>query len=267
MHIEDVRQIHDTYDHIYLSPHLDDVALSCGGAIAHAVEMGMSVLAVTICTAIPPPDSQFSSFAQDMHHRWALSPEEVVTARLDEDREAMARLGVDSYWAGMLDAIYRRPDIYNTDAALFGTPAEDDPLAPILKQFIEVLHARAPRASFYAPLGVGGHVDHRLTYKAVVERDQLMTEFYEDFPYVAQVGALEQRFAELNLMFAARTVNIATTLPRKIHAIEAYGSQLDQLFGGADQMRLLVTQYAERLRSDHSLYNERLWSVTSNDTP
>ena len=27
MQIEDLRQIHDGYDHIYLSPHLDDAAL------------------------------------------------------------------------------------------------------------------------------------------------------------------------------------------------------------------------------------------------
>src|SRR2546421_13050558 len=99
VHIDDLRQIHDAYDHIYLSPHLDDVALSCGGAVAHDVEMGMRILVVTICTAVPAPEAQFSSFVQEMHGRWGLAPSKVVTARLDEDLQAMELLGVDSYWA------------------------------------------------------------------------------------------------------------------------------------------------------------------------
>ncbi|MEZ4728018.1 MAG: PIG-L family deacetylase [Caldilineaceae bacterium] len=43
------------YDAIYLSPHLDDVALSCGGQIFGATRTGQRVLIVTITAGDPPP--------------------------------------------------------------------------------------------------------------------------------------------------------------------------------------------------------------------
>src|ERR671924_35132 len=70
MHTEDLRQVHDVYDHVYLSPHLDDAALSCGGAIARHSSAGARVLVVTICTALPSPEGPFSSFAEEQHRQW-----------------------------------------------------------------------------------------------------------------------------------------------------------------------------------------------------
>src|SRR5437773_7157487 len=113
MQFEDLRQIHDGYDHIYLSPHLDDAALSCGGAIARHANAGARVLVVTLCTAAPPA-GPFSDFANAVHQSWGLAPAEVIGARLREDDLALARLDADTYRAGLLDAIYRRPDAYNS---------------------------------------------------------------------------------------------------------------------------------------------------------
>src|SRR5262245_19938319 len=142
MHTEDLRQVHDIYDHIYLSPHLDDAALSCGGAIARHSAAGARVLVVTICTASPSSEGPFSSFAEETHRQWGLAADQVVHARLHEDSLAMEHLGADSLWAGMLDAIYRRPADYDSDATLFGTPAPDDQLLPSLKAFIRALRDR-----------------------------------------------------------------------------------------------------------------------------
>src|SRR5512147_2981800 len=106
MHFEDLRQIDNNYDHVYLSPHLDDAALSCGGAIARYSESEARVLVTTICTAAPPPEASFSSFASELHHKWGLPAATAVEARLHEDTRAMEQLGADSYWVGMADAIY-----------------------------------------------------------------------------------------------------------------------------------------------------------------
>src|SRR4029450_9641251 len=105
MHTEDLRQVHDVYDHIYLSPHLDDAALSCGGAIARHSAAGARGLVVPICTASPRPEGPFRSFSEEMHRQWGLTAGEAVRARLHEDSLAMERLGADSLWVGMLDAI------------------------------------------------------------------------------------------------------------------------------------------------------------------
>src|SRR6185503_3764875 len=92
MHTEDLRQIHDVYDHIYLSPHLDDVALSCGGAIARHSATGARVLVVTVCTASPPSAGPFSSFAEATHQLWGLPPDQAMRTRLYEDSVAMEHL-------------------------------------------------------------------------------------------------------------------------------------------------------------------------------
>jgi LmbE family N-acetylglucosaminyl deacetylase len=260
MHIEHLDQLRDTYDHIYLSPHLDDAALSCGGAIARHTSAGAKVLVVTLCTAIPPSEGPFSPFAEAMHQRWALQPEEVVTARLHEETLALERLNADSYWAGMLDAIYRRPDAYNSDATLFGIPAVDDPLADAVSELIAQLRGRVPQATFYAPLGVGSHVDHLITFAAALrDHGEMTTAFYEDIPYVTKPGALDMRLSQLSGHFVPSTIDIDATLTRKLGSIACYASQLYELFGGEEHMRQQITEYAEGLRPDNGTYGERLW--------
>ena len=59
------------YDLIYLSPHLDDAALSCGGQIARFRGEGRSVLIVTV-TAGDPPTGAESRYIQELHSRWQL---------------------------------------------------------------------------------------------------------------------------------------------------------------------------------------------------
>ena len=259
MELEDLRQIHDGYDHIYLSPHLDDAALSCGGAIARHANDGARVLVVTICTAAPPSDGPFSDFANEVHQAWGLAPAEVYSVRLREDDLALARLDADTYRVGLLDAIYRRPDAYNSRDALFGTPAPDDALLYSTRQLIAALHRRAPRATFYAPLGVGNHVDHQIIHAAARDRAGAVMAFYEDFPYMLWDGAFEQRTRAIAQPLVASTIDIDTTLTRKIGAISAYASQLSSLFAEPAALAQIVSNYAENLRPEDGTYGERVW--------
>ena len=263
MHTEDLRQVHDVYDHVYLSPHLDDAALSCGGAIARHSAAGARVLIVTICTATPPPEGPFSSFAEATHRLWGFSAEQAMRARLHEDSLAMEYLGADSLWVGMFDAIYRQPADYIDDATLFGTPAADDSLLPSLKTFVHALRDRVPRATLYAPLGVGNHVDHQITYAAARAGAGDAIAFYDDFPYVTKPGALDQRLQALEGSFVTSTLDIDGTLSRKIGAIAAYASQIASLFGDIQAMRQQICEYAEALRPDIGTYGERLWLLNA----
>jgi LmbE family N-acetylglucosaminyl deacetylase len=263
MHTQDLRQVHDVYDHIYLSPHLDDAALSCGGAIARHSAAGARVLVVTICTAAPPPEDPFSDFAKETHHLWGLTADQGMRVRLHEDSLAMEHLGADSMWAGMFDAIYRRPADYINDETLFGTPVADDPLLPGLKAFIRALRDRVPRATLYAPLGVGNHVDHQITYTAARAGAGNAIAFYEDFPYVTKPDALDRRLRALEETFVTSTLDIDATLSRKIGAISAYASQIASLFGDAGAMRRQIRDYAEELRPDIGTYGERLWLLNA----
>ena len=91
------------FDQIYLSPHLDDAVLSCGGRISQQTARGEKVLVVTVCAGDPPP-APLSEFAQALHIRWAL-PFHPVAARRDEDEAALAVLGASALHLPLPDCI------------------------------------------------------------------------------------------------------------------------------------------------------------------
>ena len=174
--------------HLYLSPHLDDAVLSCGGLIASQVAAGEAVVVLTACAGDPPP-GPLSDFAQELTLRWgkglAASP-----ARRAEDRVACGRLGASVIQLEVPDAIYRRQadgtGLYSSEEAICG------PLHPADKPLIGTLAARIAEtcpegARLYSPLGVGNHVDHRLT-RLAAERVRSGLWYYPDFPYVARGG-------------------------------------------------------------------------------
>lgn len=262
-HYSRLDQLSAPYRYIYLSPHLDDAALSCGGAIAQHTSAGTPVLVVNICTGALPPGAPLSPFAALMHARWNLSADEAMARRLREDAEALEILRADGLQLDLLDAIYRMPQAYADDESLFGPPAEGDPLASELQTRLEALADRFPDAVIYAPLGVGRHVDHVVTCAAArsLSRSGASVAFYEDFPYVRSENALLQRLAELGGAdrFLPLVTSIDSTLTRKIGAIEAYTSQLDALFGGAAAMAQAVRDYAARVSPDAGAYGERIW--------
>jgi len=65
---------------IYLSPHLDDVALSVGGLLWEQSQAGEQVAVWTICAGDPPP-GDFAAFAQTLHARWGIGIEAAAARR------------------------------------------------------------------------------------------------------------------------------------------------------------------------------------------
>jgi LmbE family N-acetylglucosaminyl deacetylase len=250
------------YAHVYLSPHMDDAALSCGGAIARFTAAGQRVLVVNVCSGSPPPGGPLSPFAALQHERWGLPPDQAVARRLAEDAEALAILGADGLELGLLDAIYRLPGAYVDDATLFGPVARGDTLAADAGPALETLAARLPGAVFYAPLGVGNHVDH-VAVHAVAGRlaaSGATVAYYEDFPYAARAeGAVEARLDKLGGAdrFGPAVAPIDAVIERKLAAVAAYASQLATLFGGREQMERAVADYA--LRVGGGSLAERVW--------
>lgn len=261
MQLENLDHLNNAYMHVYLSPHLDDAPLSCGGAIAAQVATGERVLVVTICTAAPPSAGPFSALAEELHANWGLSADQAVAARLREERLAMERLGVDYYWAERFDAIYRYPEAYHTRELLFGSPAPDDPLHADLRAFFAKLIERMPGASYYAPLGIGSHVDHLIAHGAIRDTLGSTARFYEDLPYAAAPGAGDQRLRQLTGAVSAATIPIDATLGQKLKAIHAYASQLKELFGGPAEMEQVMTDYAASVPPPSGRYGERIWRI------
>lgn len=255
----DLGGIGDRYHAIYLSPHLDDAALSCGGAIAALSRGGQRALVVTLCTAVPTRE-QLGPLAEEFHGDWNLAHEDAVTARLAEDVRSMEILGADFLWAGLLDSIYRLPFAYDTRERLFGTPRPDDPLYQALRELLPALRRSCPGATIYAPLGVGYHVDHQITYDVATELLGAPLAYYEDIYYVLLPGERERRMGDLGRALAPQTIDIAAALGVKIAAIDAYASQVPELFGGSAQMAESISGYAS-LVGGAGAAAERVWAA------
>ena len=76
---------------IYLSPHLDDAAFSCGGLIWEQVKAGETVEVWTICAG-EPPEGELPPFARSLHDRWGTGGQTVARRRA-EDQAACEVLG------------------------------------------------------------------------------------------------------------------------------------------------------------------------------
>jgi LmbE family N-acetylglucosaminyl deacetylase len=180
--------------HIYLSPHLDDAVLSCGGLIARQAAAGEGVLVATVCAGDPGPEP-LSEFARALHAVWGSGPSPVGDRR-SEDRVACGRLDASVLHLEIPDAIYRcgagGKALYASEEAILGPIAlEEDGL---VEKVAERLDSACPQgAKIYAPLAIGGHVDHRLT-RLAAERLGRPLRYYRDFPYASRAGTMPSEF-------------------------------------------------------------------------
>ncbi len=267
MQLTSLDQINQQFRHIYFQPHFDDAALSCGGAIALQVATGQQVLLVTVFGGIPAGGMELSPFAAQMQQQMGLGMDgaEAVRSRRAEDAAAAETLGASVLWLDYLDAAYRgSPPFYQDDGALFGpVNAGDLSLDEELAGVLMNIHERAPLAAVYAPLGVGHHVDHQLCCSAAdrLAQRKLNVKFYEDFPYVAQsTTALEQRQQELGLQMEPELVEISGVSARKEEAISQYASQTPLLFGSAERLHQMLSDYSLSLRRTYpGIQLERYW--------
>ncbi|MBA3945882.1 MAG: PIG-L family deacetylase [Herpetosiphonaceae bacterium] len=245
----------ENYDHIFIAPHLDDVALSCGGLVALQVAQGQRTLVVTICAGSAGPALRLTPYIAYLHATWNLG-DDPIALRREEDIRALAQLNVDGLHLDELDAVYRDP-AYGSRDGIFGALIAHDPLVAAATVVLTTLRQQNPAARMYLPLAVGNHVDHQAVWAARQVLVGTSVAFYEDFPYAAQPQAVPARIATLGDRLVPELVPIEPFLPRRLAAIAEYRSQQSELFHGA-KMEDVVVRYAAAVDGyDH--YSERLW--------
>ena len=216
--------------HTFLSPHYDDIALSCGGTAARIAEGGGTPEVALTFGDHPDPAEPMTEFAEHMHRQWGLSAGQVIASRRSEEAAASAVLGTTARFLPFRDAIYRGRR-YLGDDQLFAAPAADE--AGLPSSIIDALERGDETVRVYAPLALGSHVDHQHAFLAGVALARRGTEvwFYEDLPYGLIDGSLERRTAALGpSVQPAVLVDISDQWEKKIDAILAYPSQLTTVF-------------------------------------
>jgi LmbE family N-acetylglucosaminyl deacetylase len=247
------------YTHVYISPHLDDAALSCGGRIWQQAQAGESVLVVTVFAGVRGTNVPLSPFTQELHARWELRTDAPATRR-KEDAEALAHLEADGAYWPYLDCIYRRVAEgfpYASEEALFGEvhPAEETLVAELSARMADL--PLEPGGALYAPMGIGHHVDHQIVHRAVSRLERTVV-YYEDYPYAEEGQAAQDPFGDLSWQ-AKKVMLSAEALEARIAAIACYGSQLTSLkWADATEMAQAVRAFASR--TGGGLPAERYWS-------
>jgi LmbE family N-acetylglucosaminyl deacetylase len=239
---------------IVISPHLDDAVFSCGGMIAYWCRQGEVVTILTIFSASPPP-GVLSPFAKTLHDRWGLGSDPLA-GRRQEDTLASERLGCGWQHLEFPDCIYRSnpvsgQPVIDSAADLFA-PVQEGEL-PLIHQVAQRLAELVPSgARVLSPLGVGGHVDHRIA-RAAVESLGVINFYYADFPYSAAHPETVTSLlpdGSVETLFDFRGADIANWQ----HAAWHYRSQISSFWVSQAVMEDSIFNYAQG-------FGKRLWTI------
>lgn len=228
---------------IYISPHLDDAILSCGGLIWEQIRSGLPVEIWTITSGCPPP-GPLSILAHECHAEWGTqTAEQTVSIRRSEDGASAKVLGAIAFHFDILDCIYRRssegdwlyPDVFVPPHA--SGAALPDEIASMLRPKLKL------NDIIVSPLAIGRHVDHVLVREAVIRLGRPLL-YYADIPYTLNhPEILEQATDGLS----ATLYSISNEgLRGWQEGIAAYASQISMLFITKARMQTAIRSYWQK---------------------
>ncbi len=241
---------------LLLSPHLDDVAFSCGGIAASLARAGWQVIVATAFTRSVHPASGFALACQ--RDKGLDDAVDYMALRREEDRAACASLGAAQRLLDLPEAPNRG---YGSAAALFAPPRPDDAVARQLASLLAGLLAQLRPALVLAPQGCGRHVDHLRLIEALLDPDSHrsghrdgqrpgappLLGFYRDTPYVIRdAGAAPDPRVAARAPHDVVVALDAAARARKHDAVACYRSQLGYQFGDAARARCAIDALAER---------------------
>ena len=209
----------------FLSPHLDDAVFSAGGTMAALADAGWRVVLATVFTRSVAGPTGFALACQT--DKGLAADVDYMALRRAEDAAAAARVGVaagDVHWLGLPEAPHRG---YRSAADLFdGVHDDDAATADAVAAAARPVVAGAD--VLFAPVGIGGHVDHAHVVRAVDRVAVGPVVRWLDAPYVLRLA---------DPPAADHAVDVSATLARKLDGCCAYASQVGFQFGGPAAMR------------------------------
>lgn len=231
---------------IYLSPHLDDVAISCGGLVWGQIRSGLAVEIWTLCAGDPPP-GPLSPFAQELHGRWQTGLE-ATSIRRQEDQHACQELGAACYHFQFPDCIYRMDEdgrhLYASEQAIFGSLEPAD--LALVETASRAIAARLSTRDFLiSPLAIGNHIDHQLT-RAAAEATGHSLWYYADYPYACQRQEEIQKLVLAD--WQAKIFELSDeALQPWARAVAAHQSQISSFWSGMDELLMDLKIYREQM--------------------
>lgn len=228
----------------FVSPHLDDAALSAGGLIAH-LSRRTRVEVITVFTNAAPGPCTLSAkaFLRQCGHKDALT---LFAERRREDACALALVGITPIHLEHVDALWRAipslgtirralarlfPEFrhiyptYRSHIVRGDVSRRDAPLsAALAEELAGIIDTRRAYALF-CPLALHSHVDHELV------RDACLATFdnvflWQDFPYILE-GKLSAGKTDI---FGNEAFRWNGEMETKRNMIMVYASQARAMF-------------------------------------
>jgi LmbE family N-acetylglucosaminyl deacetylase len=242
---------------IYLSPHFDDVALSCGGLAWEQAQAGNRLSIWTVCAG-EPPDEELSPFAQELQARWGIASN-AAFQRSQEDITSCLRLGATYLHLSIPDCIYRKDSatgkfMYASEMSLNGElHAGDHPTIEAV--YIQLAHNLEEGAILVCPLALGKHVDHQLT-RAAAEALHRPVWYYADYPYALRDQPPGEHVTPDE--WTSQSFEISQEgITAWQEAVAAHASQISTFWRDIDEMKQAILDYT------HQEGGVRLWRKRS----
>lgn len=255
--------------HVFLSPHLDDAVLSCGGTLAQLHEAGAPCVVVNVMAGALPQPLPDTPIVRELHARWQAGADP-MPARRAEDARALARVGATGLYLPLPDCVYRTHNahaLYPDEASLWGAIHPDDPAHALLNELANFsdLGITQPVSALYVPLGVGQHVDHRLVrtwgIRLAASQPDLRLWFYTDYPYFRDTQRIATARAELGLALESVWQPLTEAqFSAKVAAVAAYTSQISTFWASAQQMQ---DELAAHFRDERGQLGEKYWQINT----
>ncbi|MBW6472915.1 MAG: PIG-L family deacetylase [Anaerolineaceae bacterium] len=230
--------------YIFISPHLDDVALSVGGIVNNLVNSKIDTEIWTFFSG-SPNDENLSDFSLSLHKRWNL-PMNAPKIRRLEDIKACKTLGAQYKHFNLPDCIYRKDEdgnpIVREENDLY-QPIPPSQLFLVNKISDEINRKATSDDIIISPMAVGNHIDHRIIVAAITQVSHRPLLFYEDYPYVIKSHSSPIDNSKLTAVkFDLQDENIKTW-----HAsIAAYQSQITTFWKNTNRMKEEIIDFAGR---------------------
>ncbi len=203
------------YDCLFISPHADDIGFSAPARLFWEVQRGQRALVLALFETSESASAGAS---------------------------AVAQLGADFAAAG-LDPARHRASGASFGTLAFGRQADDEEWLVRAARLLADIEPRIRARQVYAPLGVGGHIDHRLTHEAALRAfasgDGRNVYLYEERPEALVPGAVRVRLGLLGARLppAAADAPDRAGLTRYLLNVHVPPSLRGDLRGFSDRIR------------------------------
>ena len=220
--------------YIFISPHLDDVALSVGGIVNH-LSNNKNTTEIWTFFSGSPKDANLSDFAISLHKRWNLSLDAPKIRRL-EDRKACKILGSDYKHFNLPDCIYRKdrqgnPIVREEEDLYQSIPLSQQYL--VNKISTDIISFSSPDDIIVSPMAIGNHIDHRIVVAAIKQISSRTLLYYEDYPYLINSKDSSVDYSKLTaIKFNLQPENIIAWHA----AIAEYQSQISTFWKNTNKM-------------------------------